>query len=167
MSWAYLILALVALARLLELLHARRNAAALKRRGGVEWGARHYPLFMLLHGAWLVSLALVVPRDATPSWPWLLCFLLLQGARLWIIRSLGPWWTTRIITLAEAPLIRRGPYRLLRHPNYAVVAGEIAVLPLVFGCWGIALVFSALNAALLAWRIRVEERALAPRRSMA
>lgn len=92
-------------------------------------------------------------------WPLLVLFALLQLARLWVIASLGPFWTTRVITLPGAPLIRRGPYRWLRHPNYLIVAGEIAVLPLAFGAWTIALVFSVANALLLAYRIRIEEEA--------
>ena len=68
-----------------------------------------------------------------------------------------------MISVPDAPLIRRGPYRFLRHPNYLVVAGEIAVLPLAFGAWEIALVFSALNGLILTHRIRVEQAALAPR----
>ena len=84
----------------------------------------------------------------------------LQAARLWVIASLGRRWTTRVIVLADAPLVSKGPYRFLRHPNYAVVSGEIAVVPLIFGAWQIALVASALNFALLAHRIRVENRAL-------
>jgi methyltransferase len=93
----------------------------------------------------------------------LVIFILLQAARLWVIASLGPYWTTRIITLPGAALIRRGPYRYLRHPNYLIVAGEIVALPLVFGEVWVALIFSALNAMLLAWRIRVEEGVLRER----
>ena len=165
MTAARLVLAAVVLLRLVELLHAHRNTKALIRRGGVEIGARHYPLFIVLHTAWLTSLFLFVPADARFSWPWLALLLLMQAARLWCILSLGPWWTTRIITVPGAPLVRRGPYRFMRHPNYAVVIVEIAALPMVFGAWRIALIFSLFNAALLAWRIHVEERALTPRRA--
>ncbi len=165
MTAARLFLAAVVLLRLAELLHARRNTEALIRRGGVEIGARHYPLFIALHTAWLASLFLFVPGDARVSLPWLAILLLMQVARLWCILSLGPWWTTRIITVPGAPLVRRGPYRFMRHPNYAVVVVEIAALPMMFGAWRIALIFSLLNAALLAWRIHVEERALTPRQS--
>jgi methyltransferase len=98
--------------------------------------------------------------------PLLLAFAVLQGLRLWVLMSLGRYWTTRVITLPDAPLVRRGPYRFLRHPNYLVVAAEIAVLPLAFGAWAVAAVFSALNAALLAWRISLEDHALAPRREV-
>ena len=86
--------------------------------------------------------------------------MLVQPLRIWIIASLGPYWTTRIITVPGEPLVRRGPYRFFRHPNYIVVCAEIGVLPLAFGAVEIAIVFSILNAALLSWRIRVEERAL-------
>jgi methyltransferase len=82
-----------------------------------------------------------------------------------VIATLGPYWTTRIITLDGAPLVRSGPYRFVRHPNYLIVAAEIAVLPLVFGEIAVCLVFSALNAALLFWRIRQEEAALLVRRT--
>ena len=165
MSWVAIIVALVAVERIAELVRARRNTRALLARGGIEVGAGHYPLLVLLHGAWLTSLLYAVPTDTVPAWGWLGVFVLLQALRLWVLASLGPYWTTRIITLPGAPLVRSGPYRFLRHPNYVVVVAEIAVLPLVFGAWRIALVFSALNLALLAWRIRVEQQALAPRAS--
>lgn len=167
MSAVFIIVALVAAQRVAELIYGRSNEAALKRRGGIEIGQRHYPLFALLHTAWLVSLLLLVPAGTPVAWSFMALFLALQALRLWVMASLGPYWTTRVITLPQERLVRRGPYRLLRHPNYVVVAAEIAVLPLVFGAWRIALVFSLLNAALLAWRIRLEERALAPRRGLA
>jgi methyltransferase len=152
--------------RLGELLYARRNEARLRAAGGTEHGAGHYPLFVLLHAAWLVALWAWVPAAAPADW-WLLGgFGLAQLGRVWVLVSLGRWWTTRIITLSGAPLVRRGPYRFLRHPNYLIVVAEIALLPLAFGAWRIALVFSLLNALLLAWRIRIENRALAGRRNL-
>ncbi|MCF3628922.1 isoprenylcysteine carboxylmethyltransferase family protein [Thalassospiraceae bacterium LMO-SO8] len=157
------VIALVALLRVAELLHARRNTARLMAQGGVEHGRGHYPVIVALHAGWLAALAVLVPPDTPVQWPWLALFVLLQAARVWVIASLGPYWTTRVITLPGAPLVRRGPYRLLRHPNYAVVATEIAVLPLAFGAWKIALAFSVLNALVLTHRIRVEQAALAPR----
>ena len=106
----------------------------------------------------------MIEPGASPNW-WLLgLFAALQVGRAWVIWSLGRLWTTRVITVPDEPLVQRGPYRFLRHPNYAVVAGEIAVLPLVFGAWEIAVVFSVLNAAMLWHRIAVEEAALADRR---
>ncbi|MBL8666147.1 MAG: hypothetical protein JNM48_01655 [Rhodospirillales bacterium] len=163
MSLPQALVMLVLAQRLAEVLWAQRNERRLLAQGAIEIGARHYPLFFLLHGAWLASLALLVPANAPLFWPLLLAFVLLQAARLWVIASLGRYWTTRIITLPGAPIVRRGPYRWLRHPNYAIVAAEIAVLPLVFGAWPIALVFSVLNTLLLRHRIRLEEQALAPR----
>jgi methyltransferase len=155
---------LVVLQRLGELLYARHNTRRLLAAGGREIGAAHYPLIIALHGAWLLSLLLLVPADRPPAWPLLLLFLALQVVRLWILVSLGRFWTTRIITLPGSPLVRRGPYRYLRHPNYLLVSAEIALLPMVFGAWPIALAFTLANAALLAYRIRVEDTALAPRR---
>lgn len=166
MSLCQALVLLVLLQRLGEVAWARRNERRLRAAGAIEFGARHYPLFFLLHGSWLLALALLVPADAPVSWPLLMLFVLLQVARLWVITSLGRFWTTRVLTLPGAPLVRRGPYRWLRHPNYLVVAGEIAVLPLVFGAWEIALVFSLANAALLAHRIGVEQQALAGRRQV-
>ena len=160
----WLVLA-AALLRLVELAYADRNTRRLLARGGQEVGARHYPLLVVLHAAWLGAIFLAVPADTPPSLPLAVLFAALLGARLWTLWSLGPYWTTRVITLPDAPLVRRGPYRYLRHPNYVIVAGEIAVLPLIFGAWRIALLFSVLNAALLWHRIRVEEQALAPRRA--
>ncbi len=164
MSWAAIILGLVACQRLAELVLARRNTKKLLARGAVERGAAHYPLFILLHAAWLVAVFAFAAKDAPPVWAWLGLYLLLQGVRLWVITSLGPYWTTRIITVPGAPLIRSGPYRFLRHPNYAVVAAEIAILPLAFREYRVALVFFALNLALIAWRARIENQVLAERR---
>jgi methyltransferase len=164
MNWPLLIVGLVALERLAELVYARRNTAALLREGACEIGHSHYPLIVLLHTAWLVSVYLAAPPDQPPVWAWIAVFLLLQIARYWIIATLGRYWTTRIIVVPNAPLITDGPYRFLRHPNYAVVIAEIAVLPLAFREYAVAIVFSLLNAALLAWRIRDENAGLDTRK---
>lgn len=161
----YIVMALVALQRLIEIFYAERNTRALLARGAVEVGRAHYPLIVLLHAAWLVAIVLLLPPGATINWPALGVFVLLQAARVWVIATLGPYWTTRIVTLDSAPLVRGGPYRFVRHPNYLVVAGEIAVLPLVFGEVAVAIVFTVLNAAMLAWRIRQEDAALSARRA--
>jgi methyltransferase len=160
----YAILVLVALQRLGELALAKRNTRALLARGAVEIGASHYPLIVILHTAWLLSVLWFLPYPAIISWPLLGVFVILQGLRLWVLMTLGPYWTTRIISLPGAPLVTGGPYRYVRHPNYLVVAGEIAVLPLVFGETLVAVVFSLANAGLLAWRIRQEETGLMTRR---
>ncbi len=158
------IVLLVAAQRLAELIYSRGNARRLMAEGGIEHGAGRYPLLVLLHAAWLVALFFLVPPGAAVSWLLIGAYLLLQAARLWVVASLGRFWTTRVITLPGALLVHRGPYRWLKHPNYLVVAAEIAVLPLAFGVWELALGFSLANAALLADRIRIEETALAPRR---
>jgi len=160
MSLSVLVLTLVTAQRLAELALARRNTARLKAQGAVEVGAGHYPLIVLLHAAWLAGLWLLA-WSVSPSLMGLAIFAVLQMLRIWILASLGPRWTTRILVMPGAPLVRRGPYRLMAHPNYAVVAGEIAVLPVAYGLYWYALAFSLMNAAVLAVRIKAESEALA------
>jgi methyltransferase len=157
------ILALVVAQRLVELAIASRNTRRLLARGGREVGADHYPLFILLHASWLLAIALTTPLRAQPSWPLVGVYAILQLVRVWVIATLGPYWTTRIITVDGAPIVRSGLYRWVRHPNYWVVTGEIAILPLAFHNWVVALVWSILNALLVRYRIRLETKALAPR----
>ena len=157
---------LVAVQRLIELWVARRNTKRLLARGGQEVGRRHYPAIIALHGAWLLSVFLLGDPDGGVLWLALGAFLVLQTIRVWVVLSLGEYWTTRIITLPGEPLVKRGPYRFLRHPNYAVVVGEIALLPIAFGLWKTALIFSLLNGAILWVRIRAEESAISPRRDI-
>ena len=160
MSALYWLVGFIALQRLAELAYGRANTARLMARGAVESGARAYPLFFLLHGGWLAAMLLLIDPDVSPSLPLLALFAVLQGGRLWIIASLGRRWTTRIIVPPGEPRITRGPYRFVKHPNYAIVIAEIAVAPLIFGAWGVAVVFSALNLALVAHRITQENAAL-------
>ena len=162
MTLAGLILGLVTLQRLGELVLARRNTERLLAQGAYEVAAGHYPLIVVLHGAWLAGLwfLVVYDRSDTVSWPWLGVFVILQALRVWVIATLGPRWTTRIIVLPGAPLVASGPYRFVSHPNYCVVAAEILVLPLVFGLVWYGIVFSALNAVVLWMRIRAEATAL-------
>ena len=162
----YPVIGLIASQRLAELVYARRNERKLIARGGFEVGRGHYLLFILLHALWLASMLVLVDPATEPNWILLGLMVALQGLRFWVVASLGPYWTTRIITLPGAPLIRSGPFRYVRHPNYLVVTAEILVLPLAFNAPGIAAVFSLLNLLLLAWRIRVEEQALQPRRQV-
>lgn len=153
------ILALVTLERAGELWLARRNTSRLLAMGAREHAARHYPLLVGLHAAWLTCLWwLAPPRSTHPLW--LALFLVIELGRVWVLATLAQRWTTRIIVLPDAPLVRRGPYRFLNHPNYLVVVAEILVLPLVFGLWPVAFVFTLLNAALLAIRINAENSAL-------
>jgi methyltransferase len=163
MSVLWIVLAFVVVQRVAELAYARRNTRWLLAHGGIEVGAIQYPFFVALHAAWIASMAAFIPPATVPNW-WLLgVYALLQPLRVWIIAALGPYWTTRIINVPGAPLIRSGPYRFSRHPNYVLVCAEIAVLPLAFHAVELAIVFSILNASLLSWRIRVEEKALATR----
>ena len=155
---APLFILFVILQRLVELAIARRNTARLLARGGVEHGAGHYPVMVALHTAWVVAIA-VLGWDEPIVIPFLALWVLLQGFRAWILLSLGDRWTTRIVTVPE-PLVARGPYRFVRHPNYWLVVAEIAVTPLVLGLVWVAIAFSLLNAAMLWWRIRAENRAL-------
>jgi len=163
---AYLLfLLLLSAERVLELWISRRNARASFARGGVEVGRRHYRVMAALHTAFLLSCALEVvllrrPFPGAPGWAALAGALLAQGLRYWAIATLGERWSTRVIVVpAEAPVVS-GPYRWVRHPNYVAVVVEIALVPLVHGAFVTALMFSIANAALLAVRIRVEERAL-------
>lgn len=153
------ILALVTVQRLSELWLSRRNTRRLLAQGAREHGSGHYPLIVAVHALWLATLWWLAPSRPVDGF-WLGMFVLLEIARIWVLATLGARWTTRIIVLPDTPLVRRGPYRLVNHPNYWVVAGEIAVLPLVFGLWQVALVFTLLNAIVLAIRIRSENRAL-------
>lgn len=159
MITSVVILLLVTIQRLGELVLARRNTVRLLAQGGVETGAAHYPLIVAVHAAWLVGLFLLA-WDRPVNGYWMGFFVLLQLGRVWVIASLGQRWTTRIITMPGETLVRRGPYRFISHPNYVVVAAEIAVLPIAFGLFEFAAVFTVLNAAVLAVRIRAENRAL-------
>jgi methyltransferase len=156
------ILGLVTLQRLGELVLSRRNTERLLAQGAREAAPGHYPLIVALHAAWLVGLwYLAVWRPGVGvSWSWLALFVILQGLRVWVIATLGPRWTTRIIVLPGAPLVREGPYRFVSHPNYIIVAAEILVLPLCFGLVWYGIVFAGLNALVLWIRIRAEAAAL-------
>ena len=160
MSFAVLVLLLVTLQRLGELWIAKRNTRWLLERGGREAAPEHYPLIVALHAAWLIGLwILAYDREVVPHWLGL--YIMLQAVRVWILVTMGPRWTTRIIVLPNAPLVKEGPFRWVSHPNYCVVAAEILLLPLAFGLVWYALTFSLLNAVMLAIRIRAENEALA------
>ena len=143
-----------------ELVFAQFNTNRLRAMGGVEFGATHYPLMIVLHASWLIGLWML-GKDRPLVAFWLAVFVALQVGRLWVIASLGRRWTTRVIVLPGAAPVTRGPYRWFKHPNYLIVALEIAVVPLALGLPVFALIFSIANAALLAYRIRIENEALA------
>jgi methyltransferase len=159
------LLLLATLQRLIELAIATRNTRTLLAEGAYEVGRGHYPAIVFVHGAWLAVLWAFFLLGLTVFQPWAaIAYLLVQGLRLWTLLSLGRYWTTRIIVVPGAPLVRKGPYRFIRHPNYLVVVLEIALLPIALGSWPLALGFSIVNAVVLVWRIRTEEATLAPRR---
>jgi methyltransferase len=165
MRLSILILAFVTLQRSLEFALAERNTRRLLARGGFEAGAEHYPILVGLHAAWLAGLwwwGWNRPTDLA----WLALYAVVDGLRLWTLATLGPRWTARIIVLPGEPLVRRGPYRFFRHPNYALVAAQVAVLPLVFHLYAHALVFSLLNASIAWVRIMAERDALRPPREI-
>jgi len=153
------ILALVTLQRLGELWLSNRITRRLLARGAQEVAPGHYPLIVAVHAFWLAALWWFAPGRSVDAL-WLGIYILLQLARIWVLATLGERWTTRIIILPNAPLTRDGPYRFVNHPNYLVVAGEIAALPLTFGLWGLALIWTVLNAGVLSIRIREENHAL-------
>lgn len=159
MSIAAAILSLVTLQRVGELGLARYNTGKLLARGAIEIAAGHYPVVMTLHAAWVIALW-VWGRDQPVNLVALGLFIVLQGLRLWVIATLGPRWTTRIVVVPGETLISDGPYRYFSHPNYAVVTAEIAILPVALHLNLIALIFTILNAVVLSIRIRAEARAL-------
>ena len=159
MSLPYVIMTLVTLQRLAELVIASGNTRHLRAQSAVEFGRSHYPVMVTLHASWLAALWFSVGGRPV-NFVLLGIFILLQALRIWVLATLGRRWTTRIIVLPGAPLVTGGPFRFLRHPNYCVVVGEIAVLPLVFGLTWIAVLFTLLNAAMLWVRIGAESRVL-------
>lgn len=159
MILSVVVLSLVTAQRIGELLLARRNTRRLLARGALEVGAGHYPFIVALHAAWLIGLWLLAWDRPLNLWL-LAAFVGLQAARVWVIATLGERWTTRILILPGEPLIRRGPYRFMSHPNYVVVAAELLLLPLAFGLTGFGLIFTVLNAVMMGVRIRSENRGL-------
>ncbi|MGN9845532.1 isoprenylcysteine carboxyl methyltransferase family protein [Nonomuraea sp. H19] len=163
---AYAVLiGLVVLERLAELVVARRNLAWARAKGGIEYGRRHYPWIVVAHVALLVAAPAEVwllDRPFVPAlgWPMLAIVVLAQALRWWCIGTLGRQWNTRVVVVPGMPLVERGPYRWLRHPNYVAVVAEGAALPLVHTAWLTALAFTAANAVLLTIRIKVEDAAI-------
>jgi len=160
MSAATLLLLAVTLQRVAELVLARANTRRLLARGAMEVAPGHYPFVVLLHASWLGALW-IYGRDQPIELVAAGGYGALQLARAWVMVTLGRRWTTRIIVLPGEPLVTRGPYRFLSHPNYLVVAAELALLPLALGLPRLAFTYSILNALVLAIRIRAENRALA------
>ena len=161
MSPLYTVVGFLVVQRLGELVFARRNHRALVAQGAIEVGERHYTLLVALHSGWLLALLGMIEPWTPVSMPLLAVFVLLQCGRVWVIMTLGSRWTTRVIVLPGATRIRSGPYHYVNHPNYLIVCGEIAVVPLMFGAWTLAVFASVLNLLVLRTRLRVENKALA------
>ena len=160
MPTLYVIVGFLVIQRLAELAFARRNQRALAARGAIEVGRGHYPAIVALHAGWLMALPGTIDPWTPASTPLLVVFILLQCGRLWVLTTLGSRWTTRVMVLPGAQRIRSGPYRYVNHPNYLIVTGEIAVTPMMFGAWTLALGASVLNLVLLRIRVGVENTAL-------
>ncbi|MFL6099869.1 MAG: isoprenylcysteine carboxyl methyltransferase family protein [Actinomycetales bacterium] len=165
-GWFTVLVAAVALERVVELVVSARHLTWARARGGVETGAGHYPFMAAVHTLLLVSCVVEVHAFDRPFLPWLGWSMVVvvagtQTLRWWCVRTLGRQWNTRIVVVPGLPLVRRGPYRLMRHPNYVAVVAEVAALPLVHTAWLTALVFTVLNAVVLSVRIPTEQRALA------
>ncbi len=155
----------VAIERVVELLLSRRNADWAFARGGAEYGRGHYPVLVAIHAGLLAGCLIevwVAHRGffGWLGWPMLTVVAASQALRWWCIRTLGRRWNTRVIVIRWAPLVRRGPYRWLNHPNYLAVTAEGLALPLVHTAWLTAIGFAVANALVLAARLRVENAAL-------
>jgi methyltransferase len=161
MTPALAVLVFVTLQRLSELVIARANTKTLLAKGAVEVGAAHYPVMVTLHASWLAALWFF-GWDQTVNVYALGIYAALQGFRMWILATLGRRWTTRILSVPGETLVKRGPYRFIKHPNYALVALEIPILPLALNLPWVAAVYAVLNLAMLAWRIRSEDQAIRP-----
>jgi methyltransferase len=155
---------LVLTQRGLEELYSGRNTRRLIAEGAHEEGCALYPMVAATHLAWIAAIGLMISPSATVHWPAGVAYMLLQGVRYWVIGSLGRYWTHRIITLPEAPLVNRGPYAVVRHPNYLVTVTEAALLPLAFGAVAISMIFTALWIVVIRAKIVIEDQALACRR---
>ncbi len=159
-----LLIAFIVIQRILELLVAKRNEIWMKQQGAVEFGNRHYIVMVILHVMFFVSLlseTLIMKRGTSFLWPLFLCFFVLaQVVRLWAITSLGKFWNTKILVVKNAKIVRDGPYRFLKHPNYTVVAIEFFAVPMLFNSYLTAVLFTVLNVMMLMIRIPMEEKAL-------
>jgi methyltransferase len=155
---------LILIQRGAEEAYSARNTRVLLARGAREEGAGYYPVVAVAHLSWIASLFFLIPADARPIWPLIGLYVVLQAARYWVIATLGPYWTHRIITIDEAPIVSAGAYRFLKHPNYAITIAETLLLPVAFSAVALALIMTVIWVAVLSYKIRLEDAALAMRR---
>lgn len=163
-GWPQIAALLVLLQRGAEELYSARNTRQLLAAGGREAGADYYPVVAVTHLAWIASLYFLIPASAAVSTVLAFAYLALTVVRYWVIGTLGRFWTHRIITLDAAPIVRTGPYAAIKHPNYAVTIAETFLLPAVFGAWALAVIMTSVWAAVLYYKIKLEDEALAARR---
>jgi methyltransferase len=156
---------LILIQRGAEEVYSARNTKALLARGAREEGASYYPVVAIAHLGWIASLFFLVPPDAQPIWPLIGLYVALQAARYWVIATLGPYWTHRIITIDAAPIVASGAFRFLKHPNYAITVAETLLLPCAFSAFDLAFIMTAIWVAVLSYKIRLEDAALAARSS--
>jgi methyltransferase len=165
-GWPQAVALLVLLQRGAEELYSARNTRALLAEGATEQGASYYPVVAVTHLAWIASIFCLIPPEAGISKGLAALYVALQAIRYWVISNLGRYWTHRIITLPGAPIVRTGPHGLIRHPNYAVTIAETFLLPTVFGAWALGLIMMSVWTAVLAYKIELEDQALAARRAI-
>jgi methyltransferase len=163
-DWPQIIAAIILLQRGFEELYSQRNTRSLLSRGAREVGHSYYPVVATTHLAWIAAIFFLIPPNAEICAPLAILYGSMQIARYWIIGTLGPYWTHRIITLDHAPIIRRGPYRIIRHPNYAITIAETFLLPMVFGCFALGAIMGGIWTAVLFYKIQLEDKGLVPRR---
>ena len=155
---------LILIQRGAEEIHSQRNTRALLARGAREEGAGYYPVVAAAHLGWIASLFFLIPPDVHAYWPLIGLYVVLQAVRYWVIATLGPYWTHRIITLEAAPIVSSGPYRFVKHPNYAITIAETLLLPVAFSAIALGLIMTAIWVAVLNYKIRLEDAALARRK---
>ncbi len=156
----YIIILFICIQRLIELLYSNYNTKKLINKGAKEYYKKHYPLFIILHASWLASIIIFISPNSSINYILLSIFILLQFLRIWVLFTLGQYWTTRIIRLKGSKLVTKGLYKWFKHPNYIIVFFELLILPLVFGYWTLALIFTIFNSLLLFYRIHLENKIL-------
>lgn len=154
-----LFISFVVVQRLLELGIAGKNERWARSQGAVEYGQEHYPFIVALHTLFIVAMIAEysLSRGQFNLFV-LILFLLLIALKIWVLSSLGKYWNTKILRVPGALVVRKGPYRWFKHPNYFIVVCEIIVIPMVFHLVYTAVIFTVLNALMLRVRIREEEK---------
>lgn|SRR5690625_4014065 len=163
-KWLWIILVFIILQRVIELMIAKRNEIWLKERGGIEKGAEHYKWFVIVHTLFFISIIIEIILQSNPilhlNYFLFIMFIIIQIGRFWCMYSLGKFWNTKVIILPGAPIIQKGPYKYIKHPNYIIVGFELFIVPLIFEAYITAIIFPILHLLLLRKRIPLENKAL-------